>query len=237
MSLLTIVQNVCRRQNLDVPTTVIGSSDEQVLQIRALLEEEGNDLAARALWQVLQKEATLTTTATQSQGTMDTLCPDGFRFIINNTIWSRTRRLPVSGPMDAKEWQELKAMFVNGPYYRHRIRGNELLVNPVPPAGEDWAFEYVSDNWIVDSAGTTFKQYFTADDDEPLLEQTLLIAGLRWRWKKEKGLDYAEDFRTYENQVQDAIGRDGGKKILQMDGVTRGMRPGIWVAPGNWFNP
>ena len=234
MSLLTIVQYVCGRQNLTVPSTVIGSTDEQVLQLRRLLEDEGQDLSARAQWQVLQNQATLTTTATESQGLMSVLAPNGFRFIINNTIWSRTRRLPVSGPMDAREWQELKAMFVNGPYYRHRIRGNELLVNPTPPAGEDWAFEYVSYNWIVDSVGTTYKRYFTDDTDEPLLDEGILISGLRWRWKKEKGLDYAEDFRTYESQIQDAIGRDGGKKTLQMDGTTRSIRPGIWVAPGTW---
>lgn len=237
MSLLTVVQYFCRRTNLAVPTTVIGSTEEQISQIQGLLEEEGNDLQSRAQWQSLIYEFSLTTTATTSQGTMDTICPNGFRNIINNTLWSRTRRLPVSGPMDPVEWQQLKAMFVNGPYYRHRIRGNELLVNPDPPAGESWYGEYVSSNWISDAAGVNFKKYFTADDDVILLPEALVIAGLRWRWKKEKNLDYAEDFRSYEMQVKDAIGRDGGKRHLRMDNWNRGPTPGIWVAPGNWSVP
>ena len=234
MALLDIIQTVCRRQNIAIPSVVMGSTDEQVSQLLGLLEEEGNDLALRAPWQALVNEAGITTTATESQGVITAIATNGYRSIINNTIWSRTRRLPVSGPMDPVEWQQLKAMFVNGPYYRHRFRGNELLVNPTPPAGEDWYFEYVSNNWITDSTGAQFRQYFEADTDVTLLPETLLIAGLRWRWKKEKGFDYAEDFRTYENQVRDAIGRDGGKKTLAMDNSSRRPTPGIWVSPGTW---
>ena len=206
-----------------------------VIQIQGLVEEEGNDLAARAPWQTLINEASLTTTATSNQGDMATLCPNGYRYILNNTIWSRTRRLPVAGPLDPVEWQQLQAMFVNGPYYRYRIRGNDLLVNPTPPAGESWYWEYVSYNWITDAGGTQYRQYFSADTDVSLIPETLLIAGLRWRWKKEKGLDYAEDFRTYETQVQDAIGRDGGKRTLAMDQTAPAIQPGIWVSPGSWM--
>lgn len=234
MSLLTIAQAFCRRQGLPVPTTVVGSTDEITIQIQGLIEEEGNDLSERGPWQGLVNEATLTTTATANQGDMKTLCPNGFRYILNNTIWSRTRRLPVAGPMDPQEWQQLQALFVNGPYYRYRIRQDDLYVNPNPPAGESWAWEYVSYNWITDSTGVQYRQYFQDDTDVSLLPETLLIAGLRWRWKKEKGLDYAEDFRTYEAQVADALGRDGGKRVLSMDQANKGLRPGIWVSPGTW---
>ena len=69
-----------------------------------------------------------------------------------------------------------------------------------------------------------------------LLPETLLLMGLRWRWKKEKGVDYAEDFRTYESQVKDALGRDGGKPILNMGmDCNRGARPGIFVPQGSWL--
>jgi hypothetical protein len=243
LTLLTIVQNFCRRQNLPVPTTVMGSTDPLILQAKALLEEEGNDLASRGIWQSLSLEASLTTVAAESQGLIDTICsgggtsptPTGFRYMINQTIWSRTRRLPVSGPLDAQEWQMLKALFVNGPYYRHRIRGGQLLVNPTPPAGESWYFEYVSQFWIQNAASTLTYQFFAADTDVVLLPGTLLLQGLRWRWLREKGMDYAEPFRTYEMQVKDALGRDGGRPVLSMDGeATRGPQPGIWVPSGSW---
>jgi hypothetical protein len=235
LTLLTIVQNFCKRNNISVPTTVTGSTDTQILQIQALLEEEGNDLAQRGVWQGLIFEASLVTAASETQGSMSSIATNGFRYIKNQTIWSRTRRLPVCGPLDDQEWQMLKALFVNGPYYRFRIRGDELLVNPTPPAGEDWYFEYVTQNWITNAAGSAYKQYFTADTDTVLLPGTLLLQGLRWRWLREKGMDYAELFRTYELQVKNALGRDGGKKVLSMDqSATRGPQPGIWVPSGTW---
>ena len=68
-----------------------------------------------------------------------------------------------------------------------------------------------------------------------LLPEELLLMGLRWRWLREQGLDYAELFRTYEMQVKDALGRDGSKPILRMDdGGWRGPRPGVIISPGSW---
>lgn len=232
-TLLEVVTDHCGRTGLPVPTTVYGSSDPQVVQIMRLLEEEGDDLSARGTWQALVNEAAVTTVATESQGAMTTLASNGFRYIVNQTIWDRSNRLPICGPVNAQWWQAMKAMLSTGPRYTHRIRGGNLIVNPVPTAGLTWYFEYASKNWIVNS--TTYKRRFTADADTILLPEGLCLQGLRWRWKKEKGFDYAEDFRTYEVQVKDALGRDGGKPILHMDndGIG-GPQPGVWVSPGSW---
>ena len=238
MSLLTVVQQFCERSGLPSPPTVIGTTDPQVAQIRALLEEEGNDLSARGGWEEITLQATHTTLAQEDQGAIDTIASNGFRYIKNQTIWDRNDRLPVLGPMTSQEWQALKAVVVTGPRYQFRIRGGRLLSNPPPPAGHEWAFEYVSQNWILGADGTTYKQYFTLDTDTMLLPETLMLMGLRWRWMREKGFSYAELFRTYESQVKDALGRDGGKKVLHMDGMGwNGPKPGIWVPDGSWQIP
>ena len=132
----------------------------------------------------------------------------------------------------------LKAVVTTGPRYQFRIRGGHLLINPVPTASLNWFFEYISKNWILGIDGTTYKQFFTLDTDTILLPEDLVLMGLRWRWKKEKGLDYAEDFRTYELQVKDAVGRDGGKRTLRMDrGRTQWPGPGIYIPAGSWSIP
>jgi len=238
MAMLQIVQNFCRRQNIPVPVTVLGTTLPQVAQVMALLEEEGNDLAVRHNWNRLLKQAEHTTIADENQGAISTIADDGFRYIVNNTIWDRTELLPVIGPMSSQEWQALKGSVSTGPRYMFRFRGNDLLVNPVPPAGHDWYFEYMSYNWISNAAGTVFSNYFAADTDLPLFDETLLIMGLRWRWAREKGLSYAELFNTYEMQVKDAMARDGGRQTLAMDGYSnRGPSPGIFIPSGSWNVP
>ena len=234
MNLLEVVQQFCLRSAIPKPATVIGSTDTQVLQIQALLEEEGNDLAARGAWEFLTLEATHTTVATESQGAMTTIASNGFRHIKNQTIWDRTDRLPVIGPINSREWQGLKAVVMTGPRYQFRIRGGNLMVNPVPVAGHDWAFEYISKNWILGIDGTTYKSIFTLDTDTFLLPDTLLLMGLRWRWMREKGLDYSELFATYEAQIKDAIGRDAGKPVLHMDDTHRIASPGTFIPSGSW---
>ena len=235
MTLLSIVQQFVKPTNLTSPATVIGTTDPQIRQILGLLEEEGNDLKIRGDWEGLTNEATHTTIANENQGLITTIASNGYRSIKDGTFFDRSLRLPVFGPLSDQEWQALKALPVTGPRYQFRLRQGNLLVNPVPTAGNSWAFEYLSNNWITDTTGAIYKQYFTLDTDLVLLPENLLILGLRWRWKKEKGLEYAEDFRTYEAQVNKALGNDGGKKSLDMSGESTDAAPKAFIPAGSWI--
>lgn len=236
MSLLTVVQRFCERTNLNSPSTVYGSTDPQITQIKAILEEEGNDLAKRGDWNELTFEATHTSLAAESQGAITSIATNGFSRIKNDTIWDRTLKveLPV---ISATEWQAQKGFATTSPKYVVRIRGGTLRANPTPTAGNTWAFEYISKNWILGVDGTTYKQFFTLDTDTMLLPEELLTLGLRWRWKKEKGFDYAEDFRTYEAQVNQALASNGTKKRLDIGGGYREVKPGVGIQQGNWSVP
>lgn len=235
MTLLETVTAFCQRTALSVPSAVIGSVDEQVIQIRALLEEGCDALAGRGPWEGLTNEASWSTTATENQGAITTLASNGYKYLLPQTLWDRTEKLPLLGPLDSQDWQSLKAIVVTGPRYSFRLRQGSFLVTPAPPAGHTWVFEYVSENWILQANGTTYLKAFAADTDTILLPRIIVNADLRWRWKKEKGLSYAEDFNAAERLIVDALGRDGGKPVLYMDNVgDRGILPGIFVPSGSW---
>lgn len=235
MSLLTTVQRFCERTNLSRPATVYGSTDPQVVQIKALLEEIGIDANSRATWQATTRQATHTTIANENQGALTTIAGAGWDYVKNMTIWDRSMRLPVLGPLTGIEWQALKALVVNGPQYQFRIWEGNLMVNPVPAAGLEWVFEYGSKYWILGNDGVTYQEYFANDGDTCLIPESLLLMGLRAWWKKEKGLDYAEDMRMYETQFKDASNRDGGKPLLHLDDCGNdGPKPGIWVPQWSW---
>lgn len=235
MSMLTIIQFVCRRTNVPVPTTAYGTTDPQIQQMISLLEEDGDDLAGRGSWQSLTNEATFTSAATVSQGAIATIASNGFSYIKNETIWDRTSRLPIWGQLSDKEWQARMALAPTGPRYQYRIRGGLLMVNPTMAASLSCYFEYQTLNWITDSTGVTQKAAFTADTDLVLFPEKIMKVGLRWRWMREKRMDYAELFRQYEMMVKDALGRDAGKKTIYMDNEgMRDMVPGVFVPQGNW---
>ena len=235
-TLLQIVQEFCQRTGLVKPLIVAQSQDDTLLQIMSLASEVAEDMVRRRAWTDLNYEATFASVATESQGLLTTLAPNGFRKILNETIFDRTQRLPIFGPVQPPEWQFDKAVVNTGPYASYRIVRGELLISPVPPAGHTYAFEYASDAAVRPAAGAA-KQYFTADDDTFLLDKALLQLGLRWRWKEEKGLPYLESYRLYESAIAESAGGDGTKPTLSMSEGNPQIQPGIFVPSGNWSIP
>lgn len=211
MSLLTIVQDTCDRLNLRRPTAVVSSTDQQVRQLFALANEEGEALSKRANWPDLVLERTFVTTATEVQAGA---LPSDLREFIPETFFNRTQGRRVIGPVSPQQYQAFKARPVFGLIYlAYRKRGGDFLITPDPPAGDTIAFEYVSTNWAMSSADQP-KAAFTSDDDGTYLSEELFKLGLRWRYKQANGLDYSEDFRSYEMAVEQAIGGNGNAGVL-----------------------
>lgn len=236
MTLLQIVQEFCQRQGLTVPLIVMSSQDDQLTQIVGLANEICEDLVRRHSWTSLQYEAVFTSVAGADQGAIADLAPNAYLKILNETIFDRTRRLPVFGPRSPQQWQMLKALPMSGPFYQYRIQQGRLKIIPDMPAGHTMAFEYASEGVVQgnSTATPTVKAFFTRDDDTFLLDKSLLLLGLRWRWKEEKGLPYAESFRLYEAAVAEAAGADGTKQPVSMNEGSGMIQPGVFVPAGNW---
>lgn len=234
-TLLAVVQEFCSLRALPSPTTVMGSVDDQVLQLKSLLQQGLKEMADRGAWEELTNEATWTTVASETQGAITTVAPNGFLYFLPDTFWDRTNKIPLTGPLTPQQWQQLKAMIVTGPRYSFRVRGGNFIVQPAPTAGYTWAFEYISRNFLLN--GVTYKNAFTDDADTILLPEQIVQADLLWRWKKEKGLSYAEDFNSAERLVNKALARSGGKNRLYMHNAKITPQPGIFVPIGNWPLP
>lgn len=240
-TLLTEIQDFCERTGLPVPSSIIGNPSEQIQQIKALLYEAGNSLSLRSDWERMRFETVLTTIAAENQGNIFNLTTGNsgataFRKFADPVLWDRTDRLPVI-PMDGATWQRIKGTVGSMVYrYRYRLWNYNLYITPAPPAGHSVAFEWVS-RWWIQAENGAIQESFVTDQDSFLLERELLKLGLRWRWKKEKGLEYAEDFREYELRVQELAGHDTPKEVLYQDGRGRRVRPGVFVPEGSWQIP
>lgn len=218
MNLLELVQDVSDLLGIPRPASVIGSLDAGTRQLLQLANREGRELSARYPWQVLTREATFTTVATESQGTLASIigATQTLRSVVGETLWNRTTGEPVCGPRDGRTWQAYKSQTFTSPLAEYRIRGDSLLILPAPTAGQTIAFEYVSGSWLTDSVGTTYRSAFAVDTDVVLLDAEIMRVGLEWRWLQRKGFEYAESFASYERMVADAMARDGTKPTIIM---------------------
>lgn len=196
MTLLSMVQFAAVECNLSAPLTVVGNTDQNVIQLYGFIRREGEVFIKRGLVQEVTEEVVLPALAQEDQGDIRTLAP-GYEFMVPNSFWNRTTRRQFVGPVTNDRWQEIQAVGIGSLDPVWRLRGDTLLVHPIPTVSDSLAFEYYSNYWIENNAGTA-KASFTADDDVSRIDEEVLTMGAVWRWLKSKGLDYAEERRDYE---------------------------------------
>jgi hypothetical protein len=189
-------------------------------------------------WQAFSMQATWTLIPGEDQGdlSVDILPNKGFLWAYNETFYDRTQRRPLYGPVTDVEWQQLKAVPNPGPWYKFRIMGNHLLINPAPTIHglSQIAFEYATSFGVRGSDGT-LKNGFSADDDTSVLPERILKKGLAYRWKELKGLPFQSEEDRYFQMLNNYIVRDGTKRAHNLAEPDMPMlKPGIFVPSGNW---
>jgi hypothetical protein len=233
---LGIVQSVTGRVGLTPPTVLFTSTDRNVIQLKALLLEGAEALSqvgSPSGWQALQKAHTFVTVAQAEQ--TNTPIPADFRRFVPDSFYNRSTNRQVTGPLTPQQYQQVQVWpQLTAPYLMWREREGTFLIEPVPPAGETIAYEYISSYWARSSAGVA-KREFTADDDTTYLDEELLKLDLRWRWKEAKGLPYGEDLSTFERAKALKLGDDGGSGQLNQGGP--GIGDAWWrynIPEGGW---
>lgn len=240
MSLLTIIQNVTRELGLPKPTTVVGNDDATVVQLLALANRSGKEIAKGRGGEILsemRREVSHTTVATELQGTMASIAGADFDYVVNETMWDRTSQQKIVNIGTAQKWQRLQAQTVSSPFYQYRIRVNSstmeksLYFYPAPSAGNSVYFEYKSKYWCRNS--TTGKSSFTSDTDVGIIPEDLIELELIWRYKEKNGLDYAEDFRVAQDAFEYHLGSTDGAPTLDAAGCDED-RVTVNIPEGNW---
>lgn len=225
MTLLTLIQDTCDLIGLKRPPKVIDSTDDTVRQLLAIANEEGKSLLKSFNWQKRTRQQTFVTVDDPVQ---PDAVPEDCEWLIHNSFFNRTTRRPVLGPISPQLWQNIQANpQINRVILAYRQRENEFLITPNPPPGQTIGFEYITKNWVISSDELETYARWMHDSDTSFLEEEQMKLGIRWRWKKTKGLPYGEDFDTYRKELAQLQARDGGSTVLNQTGG------GDWVYVGN----
>lgn len=227
MTLLSLVQSATPKIGIPKPVTVVDNSDVQVETLLELANQEGQELARAGHWEALVVETTFTAVA-QSEQT--NAMPSDFVGFIDGSFFNRSSRRRVFGPISPQQWQREQATSVAaGIHDFFRVRGGNILITPDPTAGDTMAFEYGSTFWVdTDGDGDGDSETWDADDNTSLLEERLMSLGLIWRFLDKSGLPYETKKKTYDDEVEKALARQGGAPILSLSGGG-----GIFLGPPN----
>jgi hypothetical protein len=237
MSVLSLIQSHCRRHALNSPTSVISATDTTTIQLYEDLLQVIDQIVQQSKFGVATREALWTATATEDQGALTTLAPYGMIAIINKTLWDRTNRRPLYGPISEQDWQSLKALPNPGPWYKYRLRGGHFLVNPAPSGTlPTFVFEYTSSWAFTDSSGGTPKATPTLDSDLCVIPDRILRAGLAYYWKRDQGLPYQADETEFYQLLNNFIATNKTGQVINVANPSPvDLKPGIMIPLANWF--
>lgn len=216
MSVLEVGQRAIGTIGLDLPTGLVSATDTLGIQLRGLMNDTAADIMDRYDWQQLLVETSFTTVSGDEQiADMYSTYSDFLRWQ-DNTEFNRSQDRPLHGSVSPQGWQSAKSKLTVTPEYHFRIRGNSLLLFGNTSTTDEIYFEYVSNKWLINAARDTKYSTMQDDTDLPLLDDQLLMLGTRWRFKRENGLEYGEDYRAYERRMKNLIGRNVSREPLSL---------------------
>jgi hypothetical protein len=231
---LDLVQQAMDEIGIPQPTAIIGQVDDQSRQILALANREGKDFSSmansRGGWQNLHEEHTFTTVTSQANYAL----PSNFEYFVQRSHWDSNMLWELMGPISAQEKQLLRyGTVASGPRKKFYVRGNEIYLVPTPETtGETIAFDYYSNAWC-SSAGGADQTRWLADTDTYKLDDDCFIQGMKWRFLRAKGLDYAQEKYDYDADCMRVLARDGGVRDLPL--ARRSVGLGMGGVPDTGF--
>lgn len=222
MTILSIIQDAADELRIHRPASAVSTTDDAAVQLLRHLTKTCKALSNRYDWQFLRSEFTFLTSSAAAQ-TGST--PDDFLRYVQNTMYNRTQRRHVRGPLSPAEWQKYQADTTTPVFDNFYKRGNTIYITPTPQAGETIAFEYIKNAIGTNAAGADVAR-FENDDDVPFWNAELLTLGVVYRSRQAERLDYAEEMREFELAYADLVKQDGGRRVLDLDSYRLdGMTP------------
>lgn len=189
MTLLTSCQALAKNVGMAIPDAVVTSPLREWAEAVQFADETGEELARRVDWAELRSTDTLTGDGTNKTFTLpsdyDHMAPAGA--VVYGTSILR--------PLTQSEWQTLTAVEGTPRYYL--LEGNTITLWPYLATSDTATVNYQSANFC--SAGSAF----AADADTLVVDEDLFVKGLIVRWRRQKGMDYADYEAEYEAALQD----------------------------------
>lgn len=195
MTLLTIAQGMAKKVGLEVPDRVVGSSAREMLEVLEHANDAGEELARRVDWGVLNARATLTGDGTNKEHTL----PSGYSRLV------RAASITVSGvalrPLTRPEWNGLTAVEGTPRYFL--LEGSTVTLWPYLANAATATASYQTEFWCSNGAAA-----WTADDETSLIDENLFQLCVEVRWRRQKGMDYADLEAEYEAKLTALAGFD-----------------------------
>lgn len=212
------VNHVAAECGLSPVTDPFASTDPAFVQLCTILTSSGRELYAMQEWQTLRKKHTITVAPGD---TGDYPLPDDFGYMVDQTGWNPTNRLPLGGPVTVQNWEYLvnTGLATSTIYITFMIDEGLFRTLPEPPrVGQVITFVYVSRWWAAVTAAPTVpaQDSVQLSTDVILFEPILIEKMLKMRFLEAKGFDTTAAANQFINMFNSFTGKDETAQTLNM---------------------
>lgn len=186
-TIIQIAQDLAPHLGIATPSPVVGSVEQEVIDVLRCINEAGLELMSRFDWPQLQKEYVITLTGNVAHN----LPSDYSRMVRGAAVMADGS--PVRGALADDEFARLVQTPGVPRYYRSTL--STIQFWPYASAGSA-RVTYISRNWL---AGD--RSVVSADDNTPLFEDELVRKGALVRFKRMKGHDFTDYLAEYEGDL------------------------------------
>lgn len=196
------------------------SQDQAMVLLCRLLTLCGRELIGVHQWQRMTATHSITTS---SLDTGRYPLPDDYLYMIDQTGWTPTNRLPLGGPLSPQDW-----CFIAGSgwdqytiYISFREADGEFWIqpnNPVPDA-QEITFEYVRNTFGIPAGVTDPDDYVNrieAADTTVLFPPILIAKFLKLRYLEAKGFDTTSAMAQFNSALATWLPKDKSAPVLNM---------------------
>lgn len=238
MSLLRICRAVFAETGWPVLGSIASNSNATAQQAFALANSELAALSELYDWPHLEEEFNFTTIPGQAWYAF----PADFRKVSVGSVFDKSEYYQIKGSLSITHWfaqkyallgnlsrMKFRVKYVNG------VAGFE--VTPTPESANDMVALYYGTNYaLTGDIPPVPKEYYELDTDVSRIPERLIMLGLRWRFRRAKGLDFSAELAEYNLTVGQQFGariasadiKVGGRMYeswADCDGLTNGYIP------------
>jgi hypothetical protein len=104
-----------------------------------------------------------------------------------------------------------------GVYFRYRILRDKFVVFPKPGINEKFHFFYISRNWVWDPITLIYKDKAESDEDEPIFDNFLMIAGTKFKLWNAKGMEATDLGNQFSYMLEAEKAQSQGAPVISLD--------------------
>lgn len=234
MTLISICNDVLKEVGWPTYSSIASSSDGTAQQIFSIANTELRQLSLAKRWPHLDVEYAFSTVVGQAVYPW----PDDFDAVAFGGVFDASEYYQVRGSMNFEDWARLKYGNLSSLSYQKFRTGYatdgtpQIEITPTPDSVRNLIALYHTNEYARQSDGTSVVGY-TADSDTSKVPEDIVELGIKWRFRRAKGLDFSAELVEYNTSLMSRFNRYkasqdiliGQRETYDHYGITDGYIP------------